>query len=82
MFGLFASIIEAKAINQFLKQCLECLDNNDTGSLNMHLSAALQISDCQDAFEEFGASLPPRVAKCAEKLSRQVSNCLAVSEQT
>ncbi|KAK1381500.1 Pectinesterase inhibitor-like [Heracleum sosnowskyi] len=65
-----------------LKQCLKFLDNNDTGSLNAHLSAAVHISDCQDAFEEFGASLPPRVSKTAEILSRQVSNCLAVSEQT
>lgn len=65
-----------------LNQCLKYLDNNDTGSLNIHLSAAVHISDCQDAFDEFGASLPPRVSKIAANLSKQVSNCLAVSEQT
>lgn len=64
-----------------LKQCLKFLDNNDTGSLNIHLSAAVSVTDCQDAFQEFGAALPPRVAKIAEDLSKHVSNCLAVSQQ-
>lgn len=65
-----------------LKQCLKFLDNNDTASLNIHLSAATSVTDCQDAFQESGAELPPRVAKITEELSKYVSNCLAVSEQT
>lgn len=64
-----------------LKQALVFIENNDAGSLNSYLSAAISITDCTEAFNQFGAAMPPIVAKTSDMLTKQVSNCLAVSQQ-
>ena len=65
-----------------MKQALVFFDTNDVGGLNSYLSATISISDCQDAFKEAGADLPSSVAKVSNNLAMQVSNCLAVIQQT
>lgn len=64
-----------------LKEALDFIDKNDMGGLNSYLSAAENLGDCTDAFEQFGHVLPPDVAKNMDTLTKQVSNCLAVSQQ-
>lgn len=65
-----------------MKQALVFFDTNDIGGLNSYLSAAIGIDDCQDAFKQAGAALPPAVTKISNNLSMQVANCLAVTQQT
>lgn len=65
-----------------MKQALVYFDTNDMGGLNSYLSAAVGIDDCQDAFKQAGAALPPAVTKISNNLAMQVSNCLAVTQQT
>lgn len=65
-----------------MKQALVYFDTNDIGGLNTYLSAAVGIDDCTDAMKQAGAAFPPAVTKISNNLAMQVSNCLAVTQQT
>ncbi|XP_074323702.1 uncharacterized protein LOC141660613 [Apium graveolens] len=65
-----------------MKQALVYFDTDDIGGLNSYLSAAIGIDDCQEAFKQAGAELPPAVTKISNNLSMQVGNCLAITQQT
>ncbi|XP_073131258.1 uncharacterized protein [Henckelia pumila] len=61
-----------------LEVSIKALDENDKGTLLVHLSAAYN-SDCEDALNEFGADFP--MSKIAGYLAKEVDNCLAVVQQ-
>ncbi|KAL8106340.1 hypothetical protein AgCh_029935 [Apium graveolens] len=96
MLGHFASTTEAKVVNKFCRTSdyKRICNTIVRGAKNWHeatrnaiessiqVATVVHISDCQDVFEEFGASLSPIISKIAADLSKQVSNSLAVSEQT
>lgn len=63
-----------------LKRALKFLEQNDKGSLNIYLSA-VSTTDCVDAFQQFRTPFPAAIGKVAKQLDKQISVCLAVSQQ-
>jgi len=61
-----------------LEDAVNAVKSSDIATVNTNLSAAMtDYSTCNDGFEESGEPNP--LAYVADKLTKMVSNCLAIS---